>query len=55
LYFKHKGLTKNQLNDVRRSIMVIKNDFIYNPELVAVYKNSFFAIKDFILNKMGKN
>ena len=55
LYFKHKGLTKNQLNDVRRSIMVIKNDFIYNPELVAVYKNSFFAIKDFILNKIGKN
>jgi rhamnosyltransferase len=54
LLFKAKGLTGTMKNDVLRCIKIIKNDLIYNPELLAVYKNLFSGIFAFLMNKMGK-
>ncbi len=54
LLFKAKGLTGTMKNDVIRCIKIIKNDLIYNPELLAVYKNLFLGISAFLMNRMGK-
>jgi len=54
LLFKVKYLNKYAKKDIRRSMMVIKNDFIYHDNLLAVYKNAFFGIIDFFRNKMDK-
>lgn len=54
LLFKRKGLSSIQKKDIIRSIRIVKNDFIYNPQLAAVYWNAIIAIKDLLLNKMGK-
>jgi rhamnosyltransferase len=54
LLFKAKGLTGTMKNDVIRCIKIIKNDLIYNPELLAVYKNLFSGISAFLMNRMGK-
>lgn len=54
LLFKAQGLTGTMKNDVLRCIKIIKNDLIYNPELLAVYKNLFSGIFAFLMNRMGK-
>lgn len=54
LLFKAKGLTGTMKKDVIRCIKIIKNDLIYNPELLAVYKNLFSGISAFLMNRMGK-
>ena len=54
LLFKAKGLTSSMKKDVIRCIKIIKNDLIYNPELLAVYKNLFSGISAFLMNRMGK-
>ena len=54
LLFKAKGLTSSMKKDVIRCIKIIKNDLIYNPELLAVYKNLFLGIFAFLMNRMGK-
>jgi rhamnosyltransferase len=54
LLFREKGLTSPMKKDVLRCIKIIKNDLIYNPELLAVYKNLFLGIYAFLINKMGK-
>ena len=54
LLFKVKYINKHAKKDIRRSMMVIKNDFIYHNNLVAVYKNAFVGFFDFLRNKMGK-
>jgi rhamnosyltransferase len=53
LYFKAKGLTPTMKKDVIRCIKIIKNDLIYNPALLAVYKNLFTGIYAFLTNRMG--
>jgi rhamnosyltransferase len=54
LLFKAKGLNAIMKKDVLRCIKILKNDLIYNPELVSVYKNLFSGIFDFLRGKMGK-
>ena len=54
LLLKAQGLTGVMKNDVQRCIKIIKNDLIYNPELLAVYKNLFSGIFAFLMNRMGK-
>lgn len=54
LLFKAKGLNAIMKKDVLRCIKILKNDLIYNPELVSVYKNLFSGIFAFLANKMGK-
>ena len=54
LLFKAQGLTGAMKNDVLRCIKIIKNDLIYNPELLVVYKNLFSGIFAFLMNRMGK-
>lgn len=54
LLFKAKGLTPAMKKDVIRCIKIIKNDLIYNPQLISVYKNVFAGIHDFMTNRMGK-
>lgn len=54
LLFKAQGLTSSMKKDVIRCIKIIKNDLIYNPELLAVYKNLFLGISAFLMNRMGK-
>ena len=54
LLFKAQVLTVVMKNDVLRCIKIIKNDLIYNPELLAVYKNLFSGIFAFLMNRMGK-
>ena len=54
LLFKAQGLTSSMKKDVIRCIKIIKNDLIYNPELLAVYKNLFSGISAFLMNRMGK-
>jgi rhamnosyltransferase len=54
LLFKAQGLRSSMKKDVIRCIKIIKNDLIYNPELLAVYKNLFSGISAFLMNRMGK-
>ena len=54
LLFKAKGLNAIMKKDVLRCIKILKNDLIYNPELVSVYKNLFSGIFAFLSNKKGK-
>ena len=54
LLFKAQGLTSSMKKDVIRCIKIIKNDLIYNPELLALYKNLFSGISAFLMNRMGK-
>jgi rhamnosyltransferase len=54
LLFKVKGLSASMKQEVIRSIKIIKNDLIYNPQLLAVYKNLFLGVYCFVFNKMGK-
>jgi rhamnosyltransferase len=54
LLFKVKHINKLAKQDIRRSMMVIKNDFIYHNNLLAVYKNAIAGFFDFLRNKMEK-
>ncbi len=54
LLHKYKGLSAIQRKDINRSVKIVKNDFIYNPQIASVYLNAIVAIKDFLFNKMGK-
>jgi rhamnosyltransferase len=54
LLYRHKGLSAIQRKDIRRSMKIVKNDFIYHPQLFTVYKFALVAIKDAIFNIMGK-
>jgi len=54
LLFKAKGLSTFMKQEVIRSIKIIKNDLIYHPQLIAVYKNLFLGVYYYIVNRMGK-
>ncbi len=54
LMFKANGLSSSMKQEVIRSIKIIKNDLIYNPQLIAVYKNLFLGVYYFLINRMGK-
>jgi rhamnosyltransferase len=54
LLFKVKGFTSPMKKDIIRCIKIIKNDLIYNPQLISVYKNVFEGIYAFMTNRMGK-
>jgi len=53
LLFKAKGISTSMKQEVIRSIKIIKNDLIYHPQLLAVYKNLFLGVYYFIVNRMG--
>lgn len=54
LLFKAKGFTSPMKKDIIRCIKIIKNDLIYNPQLISVYKNAFAGIYAFMSNRMGR-
>lgn len=54
LLFKVKGFTSPMKEDIIRCIKIIKNDLIYNPQLISVYKNVFAGIYAFMTNRMGR-
>lgn len=54
LLFSNKVLTNIQKKDIKRTMMVVKNDFIYNPQLFKVYKYALLGVWDFLKKKMGK-
>lgn len=54
LLFRQQGLTAIQKQDIKRSMMIVKNDFLYNPSIAKVYYYALVAIKDFLWGKMGK-
>ena len=54
LLYRQKGLTAIQRQDVKRSMMIVKNDFLYHPAMGQVYCYAFLGIKDFLMQKMGK-
>lgn len=54
LLYSKKECTSIQKKDVKRTLMVVKNDFIYNPQLFKVYKYALLGVWDFLTNKMGK-
>jgi rhamnosyltransferase len=54
LFFSNKELANIQKKDIKRTLMVVKNDFIYNPQLFKVYKYALLGVWDFLTKKMGK-
>jgi rhamnosyltransferase len=54
LLFKTKGLSSIQRKEILRTMLIVKNDLIYNPNLLAVYINIYNAFVDFLINKMQK-
>ena len=54
LLFKSAGLNASMKKDIIRGMKIIKNDLIYNPQLLAVYNNLFLGVYYFLCNKMGK-
>lgn len=54
LLFRNKDLTKIQKKDIKRTMMVVKNDFIYNPHFFKVYKYALSGVWDFLTKRMGK-
>jgi rhamnosyltransferase len=54
LLFTQKDLTSIQKQDIKRSMKIVKNDFLYNPAIAKVYSYALLAIKDCLFRKMGK-
>lgn len=54
LLYKKEGLSNIQKKDIKRTMMVVKNDFIYNPQLFKVYKYALLGVWDFLTKRMGK-
>jgi rhamnosyltransferase len=54
LLYRQKGLTAIQKQDVKRSMMIVKNDFLFNPAIAKVFYFAFLAIQDLLMGKMGK-
>jgi rhamnosyltransferase len=55
LLFKVEHLDKKARKAILFDHMkMLKNDFLYNDHLGAVYVNAIHGIYDFLLNKMGK-
>lgn len=54
LLFRNKECTSVQKKDIKRTMMVVKNDFIYNSQLFKVYKYALLGVWDFLTRKMGK-
>lgn len=54
LLYCQKETNSIQKKDLKRTMMVVKNDFIYNPQLFKVYKYALLGVWDFLTKKMGK-
>jgi len=54
LLYKSNNLTPQMKKDVVRCLGILKNDFIYHPQLASVYLNAFKGAMAFLFNKMGK-
>jgi len=54
LLLKSAGLNALMKKDIIRAMKIIKNDLMYNPQLLAVYNNLFLGVYYFLCNKMGK-
>jgi hypothetical protein len=54
LLYRQKGLTAIQKQDIKRSMMIVKNDFLFNPAIAKVVYFAFLAIQDLLMGKMGK-
>lgn len=55
LYLLFKSQSNSiQKKDIRRTMMVVKNDFIYHPQRFKVYKFALIGVWDFLINRMGK-
>lgn len=54
LIFKAKNTSKNARFEIFRGMTILKNNFIYHPQLFKIYLSAIVGIIDFISNKMGK-
>jgi len=54
LIFKASNLTAEARRDIFKNLRVLKNNYIYHPQLFKIYLFTIFGIIDFVRNKMGK-
>jgi rhamnosyltransferase len=54
LIFKFKTLTKKERLDLFFNLKILKNNYLYHPNLSKVYFYTLVGIFDFLRNKMGK-
>lgn len=54
LIFKAKNISKNARFDILRGMKILKNNYIYHPQLFKIYLSTLVGITDFLRNKMGK-
>jgi rhamnosyltransferase len=54
LIFKAKNISKNARFEIFRGMTILKNNFIYHPQLFKIYLSTIVGIIDFVGNKMGK-
>ncbi len=54
LIFKAKNISKNARFEIVRGMTILKNNFIYHPQLFKIYISTIVGIIDFLRNKMGK-
>lgn len=54
LLYKKKYRNTKMRGEIKNGLTILKNDLMYHPHLLEVYKFLFLGVKDFIFNKMGK-
>jgi rhamnosyltransferase len=54
LLFRYDKISGPARKVLLQSMLILKNDFIYHSNLAEVYSNAFWAVFDFLRNKMGK-
>jgi rhamnosyltransferase len=54
LIFKAKYISKKARLDLFKGMKILKNNYIYHPQLFKIYLFTIFGIIDFFRNKMGK-
>ena len=54
LLFKLPYMSTTSKREVKKSLWILKNDFLYHQNKIAVVSHFLQGISDFLLNKMGK-
>jgi hypothetical protein len=52
--FKAKNISKDARYEILRGMKILKNNYIYHPQLFKIYQFTIVGIIDFLINKMGK-
>jgi rhamnosyltransferase len=54
IMFKAKNISKDARYEILRGMKILKNNYIYHPQLFKIYQFTIVGIIDFLRNKMGK-